>query len=100
MTLRDTYITINEDGTESVTYQNWDWEKIKLHREKGLALSDFTMLHDIFNNLTSEQQTQVINFRQALRDITETYTNAEDVEWPDVPDCLMDRQMVIDNLNG
>jgi len=49
-------------------------------RNKLLAETDFYALSDV--TMTAEMTT----YRQALRDITNTYTSIDDVEWPTKPE--------------
>lgn len=56
------------------------WEQIKSKRNNLLALSDYTQMADWPGDKTSWA-----TYRQALRDLTQTYTNAADVIWPIAP---------------
>jgi hypothetical protein len=49
-------------------------------RDAKLAQTDYLALSD--NTMSAEMET----YRQALRDITETYTSLEDVVWPVKPE--------------
>lgn len=56
------------------------WEQIKSKRNNLLALSDYTQMAD-----WPGDKTAWATYRQALRDLTQTYTNAADVIWPTAP---------------
>jgi hypothetical protein len=56
------------------------WEQIKSKRNNLLALSDYTQMADWPGDKTAWAA-----YRQALRDLTQTYTNAADVIWPTAP---------------
>lgn len=49
-------------------------------RDNLLASTDFWALNDM-PSMTAEQTA----YRQALRDITNTYTSLDDVVWPEKP---------------
>lgn len=55
-------------------------EELRAERNKRLANTDWWASSDL--TMTQEQ----IDYRQALRDITETYTSLDDVVWPDKPE--------------
>ena len=57
---------------------------IRLNREPMLRDSDWTQLPD--SPLTETKRAEWATYRQALRDITDTYAdNLVEVEFPDVP---------------
>lgn len=51
---------------------------LRAERNQRLSSTDWWALSDL--TMTQEQ----INYRQALRDITETYTSLDDVVWPEI----------------
>jgi hypothetical protein len=56
------------------------WEQIRSRRNNLLALSDYTQMSDWPGDKASWA-----TYRQALRDLPQTYTNAADVIWPTAP---------------
>lgn len=60
-----------------------DMDQIRFQRDQKLAESDWTQLSD--SPLSSTVKTAWATYRQALRDITTTYPNPEDVVWPTPP---------------
>jgi hypothetical protein len=56
------------------------WEQIRSKRNNLLALSDYTQMAD-----WPGDKEAWATYRQALRDLTQTYTNAADVVWPSKP---------------
>ena len=61
--------------------------KLKAIREKRDALlneSDYMVLPDVYASFTNEQQSQVLAYRQKLRDITTNTINFDPV-WPEKP---------------
>jgi len=59
------------------------WTNIKSNRNGLLAQSDWTQLPDV--NLTPELVEAMKTYRQQLRDITNTYTNPDEVVFPENP---------------
>jgi hypothetical protein len=56
------------------------WEQIRSKRNNLLALSDYTQMSDWPGDKASWA-----TYRQTLRDLPQTYTNASDVIWPTKP---------------
>ena len=56
------------------------WEQIKSKRNNLLALSDYTQMTD-----WPGDKVAWATYRQTLRDLPQTYTNAADVVWPSKP---------------
>ena len=59
------------------------WKNIKSDRNGLLAQSDWTQLPDV--NLTPELVEAMKTYRQQLRDITTTFTNPNEVVFPQNP---------------
>jgi hypothetical protein len=57
-----------------------DLVKLRVKRNELLAETDYWMMSD-----TAEATTEQLSYRQALRDITATYSSLEDVVWPIKP---------------
>jgi hypothetical protein len=56
------------------------WNNIRFKRNSLLALADYTQMSD----WPGDKETWA-TYRQELRDLPQSYTNAEDVIWPTVP---------------
>lgn len=54
-------------------------------RKSLLDSSDYIMVPEVYNNLTEEQKTEWVTYRQALRDITEQEGYPWDIQWPTKP---------------
>ena len=54
---------------------------LRVERNKKLAETDWTQNRDVTLANDADWQT----YRQALRDITDTYTSLDDVVWPEKP---------------
>jgi len=53
---------------------------VRMTRNNLLDKSDYFMLDDVFNNLTSKQADDLQSYRQALRDFPATIENVTDIE--------------------
>jgi len=58
-------------------------DDLRVDRDKKLTESDWTQGND--SPLSEEKKIEWQTYRQALRDITDNYSNLEDVEWPTKP---------------
>ena len=58
--------------------------RLRAVRNKLLLNSDWTQNADA--PITAEKKTEWETYRQALRDITKTYTSLDDVVWPTKPE--------------
>jgi ABC-type glycerol-3-phosphate transport system substrate-binding protein len=58
------------------------WEQIRSQRDQLLKETDWVGLKDVV--ITNEQAW--LDYRQALRDIPQNFTNPEDVVWPTKPE--------------
>jgi hypothetical protein len=78
------------------TYQNntfgknqninvFKWSLVRQHRDGLLIKSDIAVLPDRWNAMTEEQKTAWQNYRQALRDIPQTFSLPDEVVWPSKP---------------
>ncbi len=85
----------NEYAVYSPTTKTWSWDAasvladIRRERDSKLKMSDWTQLSD--TNLTSEQKAAAVDYRRALRDVTNGLNNpvnAAAVDWPTPPDFL------------
>ncbi len=59
------------------------WSQIKVKREKLLFSTDYTQFDD--SPLTIEKKADFAIYRQALRDLPQNYSNADDIDWPQMP---------------
>ena len=61
----------------------WDLQELRDARSMFLRDTDWMVTKAIETGTTVPQEWQT--YRQALRDITETYTSLDDVNWPEKP---------------
>jgi hypothetical protein len=59
------------------------WRKIRKERNQLLKDSDYTMLKDYPTTVSEQEWT---TYRQSLRDIPQTFSNPDDVTYPDKPE--------------
>ncbi len=79
---REVYVDGNVPKVRDVAYVI-SIDDIRAQRDELLTASDWTQMPD--NNLTPEQRTAWADYRQLLRDITDTYPDPSTVVWPDAP---------------
>lgn len=72
-------IAINQEKKRQL-----DWIPFREQRDQLLRDSDWTQIED-YSLLTTEQQTLWAEYRQALRDLPETYPDPADIVWPVAP---------------
>ena len=60
------------------------WEKIRKERNQLLKDSDYIMVSDA--PVTTEKKEEWETYRQSLRDIPQTFSNPDDVTYPDKPE--------------
>ena len=85
----------NRHAVYSPTTKTWSWDAdlvlidIRMRRDELLGISDWTQLSD--TNLTAEQKAEAVDYRRALRDVTNGLNNPVDtsaVDWTTPPDFL------------
>ncbi|MCP5019728.1 MAG: hypothetical protein GY938_31245 [Ketobacter sp.] len=59
------------------------WGVIRYQRDQLMQSTDWTQIPDA--SLSNEKKTEFTVYRQALRDIPQTYDNPDDVVWPEKP---------------
>jgi len=69
-----------EGNITDIDYRDTDWILLKLMRESNFRDSDLWMLADRYAQLTEEQQTELVEYRQALRDITNYFDENDDTD--------------------
>ena len=63
---------------------NEAWKKIRKERNQLLKDSDYIMVSDA--PITTEKKEEWETYRQSLRDIPQTFSNPDDVTYPDKPE--------------
>ena len=73
----------DRQGQEYEMWKNDAWDKIRLVRDNLIKETDFTQVSDC--PLTDEKKAEFTAYRQALRDLPQTYDNPDDIVWPTKP---------------
>jgi len=85
----------NNYATYSMETKSWSWDaasvlaEIRTYRTQMLLATDWTQISD--NSLTDAQRQEARTYRTAIRDITSSLDNpenVEDVSWPTPPSFL------------
>ncbi len=74
-------VQVEEDLSLLPGQEEVDLDNLRRERNKLLVESDWTQLPDVPEELKNSWQ----SYRQALRDITNTYSSLRDVVWPTQP---------------
>ena len=75
--------TVEEIEAEEAAATEQAWQQIRNQRDALLTETDFTQLPDC--PLSAEKITAYSTYRQALRDLPETYTSPYEVQYPEKP---------------
>ena len=59
------------------------WKQIRVQRDPLMRETDWTQMPDA--QLTAEQKAEFSDYRQALRDIPQTYPDPDTIVWPEKP---------------
>jgi hypothetical protein len=76
---------IFKDGEPQAEFvdPNVTWEDVRFRRDNLIAKSDWTQFPDV--QMDQELKQAWITYRQALRDITESFATPGEVVWPTTP---------------
>lgn len=66
------------------------WFVLRLTRDNLLRQTDFMVLQDVYANYTTQEQTDITNYRQALRDLPSNTGDPESPTWPTKPQAVID----------
>ena len=69
---RHAKVYVGQTLIETVSY-SVDWYDVRRERDFLLQETDIWMLIDRYNTLTDSQKTELINYRQELRDLPSVY---------------------------
>lgn len=72
---------IEEDENKELEMQ---WYQVRSQRDEMLKQSDLLVLIDRWESLSTERKEEIRNYRQALRDIPETFQDPTQVVWPNL----------------
>lgn len=74
---------IDSDKIDTDAVATIKWNEVTTRRNNLLLTVDWTQAND--SPLTDEQKSAFAAYRQALRDIPQTYDDPDAVEWPQKP---------------
>ena len=80
---KPTLVSIDSQISDEEIEAKMMWEKIRKERNQLLKDSDYTMLKDYPTTVSEQEWT---TYRQSLRDIPQTFSNPDDVTYPDKPE--------------
>lgn len=75
------YTVINLSNEEKLAVKEARWIDVRYHRNNTLNSTDYLMMSDLFSSFSAADQEKIVEYRQALRDLT----NQEDpfnITWP------------------
>jgi hypothetical protein len=86
--VREVIVTRDKTPEEIEEEQNKElemqWHQIRNRRDNLLKQSDLLVLIDKWETLTEERKEEIRVYRQALRDIPQSFESPEDVVWPNL----------------
>ncbi len=83
----DNYISLGISSDEfSAALIAEAWRLVRQKRDALLLATDYAIMPDY--PLADAEKTEVTAYRQALRDIPETFDSPDTVEWPTKPEVL------------
>ena len=82
---RTHYFDITDNTVKIIVKSNEDkWFEIRNKRNTLLRESDWTQMPD--SPLTNEKKTEWLTYRNNLRSLPQTFSNPDEVIWPNVPE--------------
>lgn len=82
---RTHYFDITDNTVKIIIKSNEDkWFEIRNKRNTLLRESDWTQMPD--SPLTNEKKTEWLTYRNNLRSLPQTFSNPDEVIWPNVPE--------------
>jgi hypothetical protein len=76
--------TVEEIEEKAAKELEMQWYQIRNQRDELLKQSDLLVLIDKWETLTEERKEEIRVYRQALRDIPQSFESPEDVVWPNL----------------
>jgi len=75
------YTVTDLTNTEKDEARQNQWNLIKYHRNNTIAATDYLVMPDVFSSFSNSDQEKIIDYRQALRNITDQ-VNPFKITWP------------------
>jgi hypothetical protein len=76
--------TVEEMQEEAVKESEMQWYQVRSQRDEMLKESDLLVLIDKWEFLPLERKEEIRNYRQALRNIPQTFQDPSEVVWPNL----------------
>lgn len=76
--------TVEEIEEEAAKELEMQWHQVRSQRDEMLKQSDLLVLIDKWETLSPEKKEEIRNYRQALRDIPQTFQDPSEVIWPNL----------------
>jgi hypothetical protein len=83
--VKEIIITRDRNNEELQSLLQSKWQPVRFKRNSLLKDSDIEVTSDKWEDMSPETKLLWKNYRTQLRDIPQTFTNAEDVIWPIKP---------------
>ena len=89
--MKRTVVTIEEDGTQTTSTFDVDWDEVRFMRRGLIEELDLWYFADRWAQLTTEQQNALNTIRQTLRDLPSTYSTANEAfdNFPEPEDWMV-----------
>lgn len=81
--VEDYLSSISEPSISSSVEKEIIWDQLRLKRDRLIASTDWTQMPDA--PLDDAKKAEFTAYRQALRDIPQTYSDPDAVVWPEKP---------------
>lgn len=75
------YAVVNLTDEEKAALKESRWLEVRYHRDNTLNSTDYLMMSDLFNSFSVADQEKIVQYRQALRDLTDQ-ENPFAITWP------------------
>jgi len=89
--MRRKVVTIEEDGTQTISTFDVDWEEVRFKRKGLIEELDLWYFADRWVQLTTEQQNALNLIRETLRNLPSTYSTANEAfdNFPEPEDWMV-----------
>jgi hypothetical protein len=75
------YSVVDLSNAEKAAAKEARTSEVRYHRDNTLNATDYLMTSDLFNSFSSTDQEKIVEYRQALRDLTDQ-ENPFAITWP------------------
>lgn len=75
------YVVVDLSNAEKAAAKAARTSEVRYHRDNTLNSTDYLMTSDLFNSFSAADQQKIIDYRQALRDLTDQ-ADPFNITWP------------------